>query len=294
MYICPRCKKEFESYNSLSKHTRTAYKLSGELLYREYHNITKIPVCKCGCGTPTKWRVERGYGEYVNGHNAKGHTNPMFGKSHTQNAKKNISKKRKEKFANGEYEIWQHKTDQKYKDALKTIGEKSRKENNPERARKISEALTGVPHSKERTIKTNASIKKAWENEELRERQRENILDRFFNKKKNEPSNLELIFCNILDSLKIQYQFQYELKHRLFDFKLVNHNILIEVDGDFYHCNPNKHPFPIYQSQKTTIKNDLVKNKLAKDNGFVLLRFWESDINERPTQVVSELLKHLS
>jgi ribosomal protein S8 len=35
-----------------------------------------------------------------------------------------------------------------------------------------------------------------------------------------------------------------------FDFYLPNHNIIIEVDGDFYHCNPTTHPIPVYEIQK--------------------------------------------
>ena len=149
MFKCPRCNQEYPSYNSLSKHTRTAYKLSGESLYREYHSITEIPTCKCGCGTPTKWRIDRGYGEYVNGHNSKGQNNVMYGKTHSETTKQNISQKRKEKFANGEYTIWQHKEGVKYENAKKLIGEKSRKENNPKRASKISKALTGKIRTEE-------------------------------------------------------------------------------------------------------------------------------------------------
>jgi hypothetical protein len=123
--------------------------LSGESLYREYHSITEIPTCKCGCGTPTKWRIDRGYGEYVNGHNSKGQNNVMYGKTHSETTKQNISQKRKEKFANGEYTIWQHKEGVKYENAKKLIGEKSRKENNPKRASKISKALTGKIRTEE-------------------------------------------------------------------------------------------------------------------------------------------------
>jgi very-short-patch-repair endonuclease len=294
MFKCPRCASEFGSYNNLSRHTAKNYSLKGEALYREYHKITKIITCKCGCGTPTKWRVDRGYGEYVNGHNSRGATNPMFGKSHSDTAKNNISNKRKEKFANGEYQIWQHKTGEKYQLAKQKIADAVRKENNPERARKISQSLKGIPKSKEHSRKSRIGIKKAWENPELRERQRINILNRFLSKKKNNPSRLEMTFEKLLLGNGIKYQTQFNLSHRLYDFKLENSNILIEVDGDFYHANPKKYPTPICKTQEDVIKNDNKKNQIALRSGYRLLRFWESDILNNPQQVITELLTEIN
>lgn len=292
MFKCPRCNQEYPSYNSLSKHTRTTYKLSGESLYREYHGIKEIPTCKCGCGTPTKWRIDRGYGEYVNGHNSR-NNNPMSGKTHSEVAKQNISQKRKEKFANGTYEIWQYKEGIQYEQARKLIGEKSRKENNPERANKISQKLKGKIRTREHQQKLSSAIKKAWESEELRERQRINIMKRFIGKKFNNPTNLERKFRKLLKARNIKHTFQYQLQNRLYDFHIKNTNILIEVDGDFYHCNPAKFPQPIYETQNDVLKNDAIKNQIAKDNGYTLLRFWESDINERPFWVIQQILSHI-
>ena len=294
MFKCPRCTLEFNSYNSLSKHTRTRYKLNGELLYREYHGITEIVTCKCGCGTPTKWRIDTGYNQYVAGHNSKGENNVMFGKTHSNEAKQNISQKRKEKFANGEYEIWQHKSGEKYEQAKQKIADSIRKENNPERGRKIAESLRGVPKSEEHKQKSRIGIKKAWENEELRERQRINILNRFLSKKKNSPSKLEMVFEKMLIENHIGYETQFNLSHRLYDFKIKNTNILVEVDGDFYHTNPNKYVSPICKTQEDVMKNDMKKNLIAKSSGYTLLRFWESDIKNNPQQVITQLLAEIN
>lgn len=290
MFKCPRCNNEYPSYNSLSKHTRTAYKLKGDSLYREYHGITEIPLCKCGCGTETKWRSDRGYAEYATGHNSKGENNIMFGNHHTEEAKHNISQKRKEKFARGEYRIWQNEDTEETRELKRRIGEASRKENNPERARKISLALTGVPKSEEHKKNSRIAIKKAWENESLRDRQRIHIMNRFLDKKYNEPSGLELKFQKLLDDINIKYEFQFQLQNRLYDFHIPDTKILIETDGNFYHVNPSMFTHPKYKTQRDVIKNDIQKNELAEKEGYTLLRFWESDINERPAWVVQELL----
>ena len=48
-----------------------------------------------------------------------------------------------------------------------------------------------------------------------------------------------------------------------------NKNILIEIDGDFYHCNPNtKHSEVLYETQSLTKKNDNYKNTLCSKTSF--------------------------
>jgi very-short-patch-repair endonuclease len=294
MFKCPRCPKEFNSYLSLASHTSSAYNLKGEDLYRELNNITDVPTCGCGCGQKTKWRGAKGYAQFINGHNARGKSNPMYGKTHSAEARDNISQKRKEKFANGEYRIWQNEDTEETRELKRRIGEASKKENNPERAKKISKALKGRVRSEEHQSKLSVSIKKAWEDEDLRNRQRENVLNRFLDKKQNKPTLLEKTFANLLNTLKIEYIFQYAVDHRLYDFYLPDHNILIEVDGNFHHCNPAMFNEPIYESQRITIKNDIIKNDIAKENGYNLLRFWESDINDRPSWIVQQLLQHIN
>lgn len=106
----------------------------------------------------------------------------------------------------------------------------------------------------------------------------------------NKKTKIESKFELILNLLNVEYQYQYEFKNRIFDFKINNKNILIEVDGDFYHCNPNtQHSEPLYETQKLTKKNDDFKNILCQNHGMKLLRFWEKDINERPEWVLNEL-----
>lgn len=252
MFKCPRCNQEYPSYNSLSKHTRTAYKLSGELLYREYHGIKKIPMCKCGCGTPTKWRIDRGYGEFVNGHNSRGVFNPMSGKTHSETTKQNISQKRKEKFANGEYTFI---TKEKWSNSAKQVWQRKGHREKMSKLRKEWIKLNGF---------------------------------------KCTMSDLEFDFNNIANENGIQLDGQYFLNGKFFDFWVPNTNILIECDGNFYHCNPETHADAVYAIQRKNIENDAIKNQIAQDNGYTLLRFWESDINERPSWVISQLLEQIN
>jgi very-short-patch-repair endonuclease len=77
-------------------------------------------------------------------------------------------------------------------------------------------------------------------------------------------------------------------------FFLPEYKCLVEVDGDFWHCNPNtKHAIPECKTQKINILNDQQKNQWAKDNGFKLLRFWETDIKNNPQQIIETLKQEL-
>jgi very-short-patch-repair endonuclease len=117
-------------------------------------------------------------------------------------------------------------------------------------------------------------------------------IEKIFSKK---PMNkLEKLVSNILDENNIKYKFQFFLKTReglckSFDFKIKNKPILIEIDGDYWHGNPDTDShFKKVDEVKT---NDAFKNKLAHDNGYTLLRFWENDIKNNPKIVITEISK---
>jgi very-short-patch-repair endonuclease len=115
-------------------------------------------------------------------------------------------------------------------------------------------------------------------------------------KRKYKPSKLEKTFTNILDLLEIKYETSHYVKHikAFYDVYLPEYNILIEVDGDFWHSNPIKYPKgPINKCQIQNAKRDIEKNKWALDNGYKLLRFWENDINNNIKKVKQMLLENL-
>jgi very-short-patch-repair endonuclease len=287
MFKCPRCTNEYSSYVALAKHTRTEYKLVGEALYREYHGIKEIPACKCGCGMPTKWRIDRGYGEYVAGHNSRGKTNPMFGKKHSQTACENISKKRKEKFANGEYTFintvnWsesQKKVWQKdgYKEKMKNARE------NKGWRQKLSKAKAGEGnpwYNKKRP--DHSKLMKSPE-----------MMEKIFAKRS--MTDIEQIVSTMLEQISIEYHSQFFITHNeetfAYDFKLKGVPILIEVDGDYWHGGPAaKSPVPFVNEVQ---EKDKLKTEIAQQHGYTVLRFWGSDVKERPFWVIQELLKHI-
>ena len=86
------------------------------------------------------------------------------------------------------------------------------------------------------------------------------------------------------------FKYQHQVSSAIFDFFILKSNILIEVDGDFHHCNPNSiHSVPIYPIQIKTVGNDIRKNRIAQNNNFKLIRFWESDINNNIDQIIAQI-----
>lgn len=115
-------------------------------------------------------------------------------------------------------------------------------------------------------------------------------IKKIFSKK---PMNkLEKFVASILEENNIPYHFQFFLKNKdgickSYDFKIKNKNILIEIDGDYWHGGPgiNKHFFKLEETKQ----NDLFKDQLAKDNGFSLIRIWESNIYNEPNIIINKI-----
>ncbi len=65
--------------------------------------------------------------------------------------------------------------------------------------------------------------------------------------------------------------------HWKLDF-LLEDKCVIEVQGDYFHCNPKRYPDgPKNDRQRYTIEKDSRKRQWLKDNGYRLLEIWESD-----------------
>ena len=110
-------------------------------------------------------------------------------------------------------------------------------------------------------------------------------------------SKLEEKFAqNFLTPLgvKFYYQFKVEEIGRWYDFYLPDHNLIIEIDGSYYHADPRVvSEDKLTPMHKRNMRVDEYKNKWALAHGIPILRIWEKDINEHPTQVLETLKKRL-
>lgn len=109
-------------------------------------------------------------------------------------------------------------------------------------------------------------------------------------------SKLEDYFAsNFLDKLGLNYERQFEAKEigRFYDFCVRTDGgspILIEVDGDYYHANPDKiDESKLSPMQKKNKRVDEWKNEWALKHCIPIIRIWEDDIRNYPKKVMDML-----
>jgi len=96
----------------------------------------------------------------------------------------------------------------------------------------------------------------------------------------NKMTAPEKVFAKMMKELDIKFDTQKVLGNKIYDFYIPSKNMMIEVDGDYYHANPL-----IYESkdlnkmQIRNVRNDKFKDVLAKGNGYIIERVWEYDLN---------------
>lgn len=111
-------------------------------------------------------------------------------------------------------------------------------------------------------------------------------------------SKLESDFArDFLDKLGVEYVYQFEAKDigRFFDFYLPKSNLIIEIDGDFWHGNPEKYKKEELKGHQIRAQRiDEYKTKWALLHSIPILRFWESDIRKNPKEVMKILKERLA
>lgn len=84
----------------------------------------------------------------------------------------------------------------------------------------------------------------------------------------------------VLDSLGAVYEEEYCIGRYSGDFAFPEKRVVLEVDGDFFHTNPQLYPEgPKCWTQRRNAANDRKKNAYLRKAGWTVLRRWESDIN---------------
>ena len=115
--------------------------------------------------------------------------------------------------------------------------------------------------------------------DEYREKSRKRILEEFQNGVMSLDSKTQLVVNDILDNLKIIYEREKIFQYFSVDNYLTNYNLIIEVQGDYWHTNPLKFISNITQAQYDRIGRDKAKHSYIKNQyGIECLYLWESDV----------------
>jgi len=111
-----------------------------------------------------------------------------------------------------------------------------------------------------------------------------------FSKKPTKP---QLIINNLLNDLNINFEDEYDCKYYLIDNYLTNYNLMIEVQGNFFHCSPVMN---LENSRKTKIigKDKAKHTYIKKYKNIEILYLWEKDILEDLEKCKSLIMKYIN
>ena len=186
-----------------------------------------------------------------------GEGNPFFNKKHSKESKNLISKKRIGICTSD------HMSKQEYKDMFSNMA-KERWDSG-----KMEETRT----------KLSILMKKRIANGELKS----------FNRSKPE---FEII--KYLESINLKVQPSFIIESKIFDIYIPDLNLLIEYNGDYWHCNPKKYNSTYYNKKKGKTAKEIWeydKNKLdlAKKYNYNCFVIWESDYKKNKN-IIRELI----
>lgn len=273
-FKCPYCSSEYENYIGLSQHARKSHKVKAAQLRVDYYYEGIWPVCACGCGEKLEFgtSVPGKFAKYKKLHFQK----TREGGFYTKEGLERSVQTRRERFASGE--IVQYNKGKKELELYseETIAKRLAANKSEVRRKKISQALKGKkksPEQKKRLAEMSLYYRKQ---RQLRS-----------------GNKLEKAFQEILTELGISFTHQYMVENHNYDFYIESSNLLIEVDGDFWHVNEERGFTIKSKIQVRNLENDAKKNQLAKQKGYVLLRFWEYDIKNNKQQVIDTILDYL-
>lgn len=272
----------------LSKHFARHLKIHHQKEYRDYikENISDFaPVwnlCPI-CGNLVKGKACSGkcLSQYYSSIRVGLPKGPMLDET-----KKKLSDDRKQKYANG----WSprigkfHTKESKQKNALAHLGKKI-----PSMSGDFSPSKRKEVREKMSKTRIDRGLSKGENNPMFGKTHTPETIQKIFSHRK--MNKLEKMVADEFDKVGVSYYFQFFITEgkvcKSYDFKIKGKPLIIEVDGDFWHGNPNvKHHYEKVDEVKT---NDLMKDIIASERGYKVIRLWESDIKKDPSVILKAL-----
>jgi G:T-mismatch repair DNA endonuclease (very short patch repair protein) len=202
----------------------------------------------------------------------KGKNNPMYGKRLSEETLKKKSKIAKRLWDDDEFV-------KKVKKSQEKFLERANKDGTWERANKKREKTflkkIGKKHNWEGTYGERQCDKTFEENAGMSSIEYASLY-----KTKSRDTSIERKVQKILFDNDIDFIKHWKIEGYEYDIYLPKLNVLIECDGDYWH-GKDIQDTELNEVQKNTRENDLIKNKIAKENNIKLFRFWGSEIEDK-------------
>jgi G:T-mismatch repair DNA endonuclease (very short patch repair protein) len=117
-------------------------------------------------------------------------------------------------------------------------------------------------------------------------------------------SKIEDVVSKILSELNIIHTRQYILKYngirKFYDFYLPDYDVIIEVNGDYWHASPTiyhkndliNYPFG-YKTAKEIWEKDLIKKQHAEKRNIPILYIWEYELKKNKNDLINLIKNRL-
>ena len=107
----------------------------------------------------------------------------------------------------------------------------------------------------------------------------------------------ERMFASLLDLNNILYEKQKPVKKYRCDFYIPEYNLIVEIDGDYWHANPNNYKAedligPSRKTAKSIWESDKIKTEDLLQEGYKVLRYWASDLKNISHEKIFEDIVH--
>jgi len=289
---CNICKREFESFRLLGIHITNSHKITTEKYYLDSGGHRGV--CK-QCGRSTRFvSIAKGYSRCC------GHKCAKILDSKNPEYRKRISDATKMAMAREDVRrnLMEAVSRPKSEETIKKLSNaaKQRYINDPtlknriytkERNKKISDFKFQFWKNNPEEKKRVGNIWKLWKERDengwrkhLMEASKKGF-EKIFSPRGD--TSLEIKLYEMLKMEGIKFEKKYEVSGKIFDAYLPDHMTLIEIDGEFWH-KPLKECK--YKFQIESFYNDRLKEKIAKNNGFKLLRIKEKSIPKTITEIL--------
>lgn len=161
------------------------------------------------------------------------------------------------------------------------------KKHNKETKKKISKGRKGKGLGEKNSMAKNEN------REKVRSKFLERIISNPINYKSRSKDEIK-----IYEKIKRKYpdaQHTFTIKPYICDIFIPELNLILEYNGDYWHCNPNKYDKDFFNKRKNKTANQIWeydKNKIdfIVKNGYTFEVIWESDFRRNP-KIIDKLLK---
>ena len=108
-------------------------------------------------------------------------------------------------------------------------------------------------------------------------------------------SKLEIrVFENLCERYSCDHS--YRVRRKVFDVYVRDLNLLVEVNGDYWHLNPDLYDPDHYDKHRGITardlwKRDAEKQRIAEENGFRTCTLWQKNLEENFEEHISDIIK---